>query len=78
MKTGKILRLRRDKGFGFLQCDEGGPDIFFHTSGVTPKPDGFDALTEGDRVNYDEDFGNRKGPRAENVTLIGRPRDPHF
>lgn len=65
--NGKIARLVRDKGFGFIS-DEKGVDYFFHHSSVTPTR-GFDALTEGMAVSFDAAPG-AKGPRAENVRAV--------
>ena len=53
MATG-IIRSLRDRGFGFIARDEGGPrtnELFFHRSAV--ENDGFDRLQEGQRVSFD-------------------------
>jgi CspA family cold shock protein len=68
MPQGKIKKLVHDKGFGFIQT-ESGPDIFFHHSTVADE--GFDNLTEGQRVEYEVEQGQSsggKGPRAASVT----------
>ena len=65
MSEGKIKKLT-DKGFGFIEGERG--DIFFHHSAV--EGGGFDSLREGVRVEYSEGRGP-KGPRAENVRVIG-------
>ncbi len=66
MAEGTIKRLT-DKGFGFIST--GGPkDIFFHMSSLSGCR--FDDLQEGQRVTYEEGQGP-KGPRAENVTIVG-------
>ena len=65
MAEGTIKRLT-DRGFGFIESSNG--DIFFHSSslqGVT-----FEQLREGQKVSFDEGRGP-KGPRAENVRVIG-------
>ena len=62
MPTGTIKRIARDKGFGFIR-DASGQEYFFHRSAVQGT---FDALTEGQRVNFDEE-DSPKGPRATNV-----------
>lgn len=70
MPTGTIKKLVHDKGFGFIQPQEGS-DVFFHHSSVA---DGqFDHLTEGQPVEYtiEEGSGPRgKGPRAASVTPL--------
>ena len=62
MPTGTIKRIARDKGFGFIR-DASGQEYFFHRSAVQWS---FDSLTEGQRVNFDEE-DSPKGPRASNV-----------
>jgi CspA family cold shock protein len=54
------------KGFGFIQKEDGG-DVFVHHSAITMP--GFRSLSEGDRVSFDVEEGNR-GPSAKNVTKI--------
>jgi CspA family cold shock protein len=66
MAQGTIKKIT-DKGFGFIQRDGGQQDLFFHCSAVSN--DGFDTLTEGDTVQFDEGRGD-KGPRAENVQAV--------
>jgi cold shock CspA family protein len=62
--TGKIARVISDKGFGFIYCN--GKDYFFHRSACSE----FDQLQGGEEVSFEEDLSNRKGPRAEYVTLL--------
>ena len=63
---GTIVRLVRDRGFGFIR-DEGGKEVFFHATGVrgaTP----YDNLAEGQPVTYDKEQDSRgRGERAVNV-----------
>ncbi len=71
MANGKIKKLVYDKGFGFIQSDEGA-DVFFHCSVVGENE--FENLTEGQSVEYAvEDGGGQsrgKGPRATSVTPV--------
>ncbi len=61
--TGTIVR-KTDKGFGFIQPDDGGKDVFFHAQNVV---DGlFDELQEKEKVAFDLEEGP-KGPAAVNV-----------
>jgi len=66
-KTGKILRLVTERGFGFIQPDATPDDsrssVFFHRSACLT----FDSLAENDAVTYVE-TASMKGPRAESVT----------
>jgi len=65
---GKIKRLIRERGFGFITAED-GEDVFFHLSAL--EGEDFDALEEGTNVEFDLERGP-KGPRATNVT-VGDP-----
>lgn len=66
MPNGKIKKLIRDKGYGFI-TDAEGKEVFFHRSGIT---DGnFDGLNEGQDIEFDIEK-SPKGPRAINVRVI--------
>ena len=67
MPTGTIARLLIDKGFGFITPDEGNRDLFVHHTGI--QADGFRSLSEGARVEYEEEQGD-KGPKAVNVVKL--------
>ena len=67
MATGTVKWFNDDKGFGFITPDEGGKDLFVHFSGIAGN--GFRSLTEGTRVSYDAEQGD-KGPKAVNVTAV--------
>jgi CspA family cold shock protein len=60
---GKIKKMVRDRGFGFIRGDD-GKEVFFHRSGLNAAD--YDALSEGDDVEYVVQEGPR-GARAENV-----------
>ena len=62
---GKISRLIRDRGFGFIAV-EGGKDVFFHSSALAEGD--FDSLVEGAGVEFDSESGP-KGPSAVNVRV---------
>ncbi len=65
---GKIVRLVRNRGFGFIQTG-GGNEIFFHASSLPPGA--FDSLTEGQAVEFDEEADPRQGRnRAVNVRVV--------
>jgi CspA family cold shock protein len=67
MPNGTVKWFSDDKGFGFITPDDGSRDLFVHFSGISG--DGFRTLTEGAKVTYEEEAGD-KGPKAVNVTLV--------
>jgi CspA family cold shock protein len=60
---GKIKKMVRDRGFGFIRGED-GKEVFFHRSGLNPGD--YDGLNEGDFVEYVIQEGPR-GARAEHV-----------
>ena len=63
MVTGQIVRLIKDRGFGFIK-DESGQEYFFHFSALDPRNQvKFENLLEGNRVEFQFETGD-KGPRA--------------
>ena len=67
MPTGTVKWFNDDKGFGFITPDDQSKDLFVHHSAIAG--DGFKSLTEGAKVSYDAEAGD-KGPKAVNVKLI--------
>ena len=66
MAEGTVKWFNAQKGFGFIEQDEGG-DIFVHHSSIDMP--GFKTLAEGDRVSFNVGRG-KKGPAAENVKKL--------
>jgi CspA family cold shock protein len=66
MPTGSVKWFNDDKGFGFITPDDQSKDLFVHHSAIAG--DGFKSLTEGAKVSYDAEAGD-KGPKAVNVKL---------
>ena len=64
MNTGTVKWFNAEKGFGFIQRDNGS-DVFVHFSAI--QGDGFKTLEEGQKVNFDMTKGAR-GEQAEIVT----------
>jgi cold shock protein len=60
--TGKIKKIIKDKGFGFIEPDDSSDDVFFHRSRLGPKIV-FEDLREGDEVQFQVKPGD-KGPQA--------------
>ncbi|MEM6415683.1 MAG: cold-shock protein [Pseudomonadota bacterium] len=51
MATGTVKWFNSEKGFGFIQPDEGGKDVFVHISAVQRA--GLQGLQDGQKVEYD-------------------------
>lgn len=68
MTQGTVKWFNAEKGFGFIEIDGGGEDVFVHYKSITG--DGFRTLDEGERVEFDVTPG-RKGDQAENVQRLG-------
>jgi CspA family cold shock protein len=64
MATGKVKWFNGEKGFGFIEQDGGGPDVFVHFSAIDAS--GYRSLDEGQAVEFDITQGP-KGPQAERV-----------
>ena len=67
MSNGKIKWFNPTKGYGFIENDAGGKDVFLHVSALEQA--GIDNLTEGESVSFD--IGENKGrENAINITKI--------
>jgi CspA family cold shock protein len=68
MTQGTVKWFNAEKGYGFIQVEEGGPDVFVHFSAIAGG--GYRSLEEGQKVEFDTTQG-QKGPQADNVRVIG-------
>ena len=59
MSIGTVKWFNGQKGFGFIQPDNGGPDVFVHISAVERA--GFSSLNEGQKVSFEVEKDNRSG-----------------
>jgi len=59
MQTGVVKWFNAQKGFGFIQPESGGTDVFVHISAVERA--GLRGLAEGQRVNYEILVDRRSG-----------------
>ncbi|HWP59469.1 MAG TPA: cold-shock protein [Candidatus Acidoferrales bacterium] len=67
MPIGRVKWFNNTKGYGFIEQEEGGADIFVHYSAI--QGDGFKSLKEGQAVQFDISQGE-KGPQAINVVKL--------
>ena len=67
MARGTVKWFSDEKGYGFIEPDEEGEDLFVHYTGI--EGTGFRSLTEGERVSYEPARG-RRGEQAEDVRRI--------
>ena len=63
-KAGIVKWFSRLKGYGFIEPEEGGDEVFVHYTAI--EGDGYRNLYEGDRVEYNE-IDQGKGPQAQEV-----------
>ncbi|GGP71561.1 cold-shock protein [Streptomyces sp. L500] len=64
MATGTVKWFNSEKGFGFIQQDGGGADVFAHYSNIATQ--GYRELQQGQKVTFEISQG-QKGPQAENI-----------
>ncbi len=63
MQEGKVKFFNETKGFGFITPNDGGREVFVHSSGL------IDRIRENDEVSFEVAQG-QKGPSAVQVKLI--------
>ena len=64
--TGKVKWFNAEKGFGFIERED-GDDVFVHFSAI--QAEGFKTLDEGQEVEFEIVEGDR-GPQAANVVKL--------
>ncbi|WP_393061524.1 cold-shock protein [Streptomyces sp. LN549] len=67
MTSGTVKWFNAAKGFGFIEQDGGGADVFAHFSNIAAE--GFRELLEGQKVTFDI-VPSQKGPTAENIVPV--------
>jgi len=66
MAEGTVKWFSDQKGFGFIEQDD-GQDLFVHHTGINAS--GFKSLNKGQRVRFEIET-NEKGPKAKNVEVL--------
>ena len=67
MPTGKIKWFNPNKGYGFIENDAGGKDVFLHISALEEA--GIDTLQEGEAISF-EIGENRRKENATNIKKV--------
>lgn len=64
---GRVKWFNAEKGYGFIERDDGQGDVFVHFSAI--KQEGYKSLEEGETVEFEIVTGER-GPQASNVVKL--------
>jgi len=67
MAVGSVKWFNAEKGYGFIEQDGGGADVFVHYSNI--QGSGRRSLNDGDTVEFEIAAG-RKGPEAVDVKVV--------
>ena len=67
-KTGTVKFFNTDKGYGFIQPDDGSPDSFVHITAVQAA--GMDTLNKEQRLSYDVEMGRNGKESAVNLSSV--------
>jgi cold shock protein len=69
MTTGTVKWFNGQKGFGFIQPDNGGPDVFVHISAVERA--GLGSLHEGQKLSFELEKDPRSGKTSAGQLQAG-------
>jgi CspA family cold shock protein len=67
MPRGTVKWFSNEKGYGFIEPEDGGDDLFVHHSDI--EGSGYKTLEEEEEVEFETESGP-KGPRATNVVRV--------
>ncbi|HEX3404248.1 MAG TPA: cold-shock protein [Acetobacteraceae bacterium] len=68
MSTGTVKWFNAQKGYGFIQPDDGSKDVFVHISAV--ERSGLGGLNEGQKLSYEVQRGQQGKTSAENLKAV--------
>ena len=68
MQTGTVKFFNGQKGFGFIQPEDGGKDVFVHISAV--ERSGMHGLAEGQKVSFELETGRDGRTNAANLQAL--------
>jgi CspA family cold shock protein len=68
MATGTVKWFNATKGFGFIEPDEGGKDVFLHISAVERA--GVQSPNEGQKIQYEMETGRDGRTSAGNISYV--------
>ena len=68
MATGTVKFFNEEKGFGFIEPEDGSKDAFVHISAVEMA--GLSSLNEGQKVSYELQPGRDGKSSAENLSVV--------
>lgn len=71
-EKGKVKWFSKVKGYGFIEKEGGGQDIFIHYSSI--QGEGYKKLEQGEEISFDLTPGE-KGPQATNVVRQKKPKE---
>ncbi|KAB0676207.1 cold-shock protein [Aureimonas leprariae] len=69
MPTGTVKWFNADKGYGFIQPDAGGQDVFVHVSAVQRA--GLNSLSDGQKISYELVTDRRSGKTSAGEIKVG-------
>jgi CspA family cold shock protein len=69
MATGTVKWFNTQKGYGFIQPDDGGRDVFVHISAVQRA--GLESLHDGQKISYEMATDRRTGKQSADQLKVG-------
>lgn len=69
--TGRVAWFNDKRGYGFIERDDGGKDLFAHYTNI--QREGFKTLTAGSKVSFTVG-ANDHGPQAEDIVILEEPQ----